>query len=271
MCKYPIPKSAITRADSIRINPGKLSQLGLAILHIGLIWLASANILCFAAETPEDVPKSIELPNGSLYSGDIKYGVIRDGTGTNEWPNGDRYKGEWFNDSPHGQGIMLRKNQEEYHGQFAFGQYSGVGDLKTPSGERYIGAFRFNQLDGLGLYVSANQAYYLGEFSQHKRHGRLLYFPSLSSRPQYQLWFNDALEKNIDMNESDNMRSIQERLSITQMIESFTVIGKQRLSQRTADSHYQGRGRVRKIIDEVGYSPEHAYGDLIINLLDLNH
>ena len=214
--------------------------------------------------------KIIELPNGSLYSGDIKYEVIRDGKGINEWPNGDRYKGEWLNDSPHGRGLMFRKDKEEYSGQFAFGQYSGVGDLKSTKGERYTGSFRFNLLDGLGLFTSSNSEYYLGEFSQQKRHGRFLYFKSLSSKPEYQIWFNDTLEKVIEMSDTQDVRNIRERELITQMIERFTKIGKKRLSERRSNTHYQIRGRVRKIVSDVENTPEHAYGDLIINLLNLS-
>jgi len=215
------------------------------------------------------INKIIELPNGSLYSGDVKYDVIRDGKGVNEWPNGDRYKGEWLNDSPHGKGLMLKKNKDKYQGRFEFGLYSGLGDLTMASGGRYIGSFRYNQLYGLGLFVSENKEYYLGEFYQHKRHGRFLYFQKLSSKPEYQIWFNDHLEKVIEIDETQDIRDIQDKQLIEQMIQSFTKIGNKRLSQRRANTHYQVRGRVRRIVSDVEDSPEHAYGDLIINLLNL--
>lgn len=211
----------------------------------------------------------IKLPNGSLYSGDLKYGVIREGSGMNEWPNGDRYTGQWLNDNPHGQGIMRRNNKDEYRGSFAYGQYSGLGDLKTQSGERYIGMFRFNGLDGLGIFVSSNNEYYMGEFSAQKRHGRFLYFSALSARPEYQIWFNDALEKVIDTDDELNIIDMQERRLIKQMLSKFSLVAKKRLAERQANTHYQRRGKVRKIVSDVADSPEHAYGDLIINLLGL--
>lgn len=274
MWKYPIIQSSISR---ICFNSLTLNKWLLTFFFVSLVWLVNINHKCWAAAESDLKPDMIELPDGSLYSGDIKYEVIRDGKGSNEWPNGDRYTGEWLNDNPDGQGFMLRKNQDQYHGQFAYGQYSGVGDLKTATGERYIGSFRFNQLDGLGLFISANQAYYLGEFSQGKRHGRFLYFPGLTSRPQYQIWFNDALDKIIEMNDAEvirntvDVRNTQDQQLIRQLIDSFTVIGKQRLSQRTLNSHYQGRGRVRKTVSDVENTPEDAYGDLIINLLNLSN
>jgi len=212
--------------------------------------------------------KLLKLPDGGLYSGDLKFGVMREGDGENEWPNGDRYKGQWLNDSPHGKGLMLRSSKETYQGLFEFGQYSGLGDLKTVTGERYLGQFRFGKLDGPGLFVSTDKEFYLGEFSQGQRHGRFLYFTSLSDKPEYQLWFNDGLEKIIDINDTDYK---QQQLLIKELIAGFTVIAEKRLQQRRANTHYQVRGRVRKIVSDVDDSPEHAYGDFIINLLNLEH
>ncbi len=217
-----------------------------------------------ADETLMLQPEIIILPDGSLYSGDLKYEVIREGVGANEWPNGDRYRGEWLNDMPHGKGFMQRKNKEEYRGSFAFGQYSGLGDLRTANQERYLGSFRFNYLDGLGIFVSANKEFYLGEFSQNKRHGRFLHFSRLTAKPEYQLWFNDELDKSIDRN------NVAEQKLILQMLENFKKTGLKRLQQRSKNTHYQIRGRVRKIVSDVEDTPEHAYGDLIINLLNLS-
>lgn len=213
---------------------------------------------------------NVELPDGSVYSGDLKYDVLREGVGVNEWPNGDRYSGEWLNDNPHGNGVLIHKNKDEYHGLFAFGQYSGLGDLKTASTERYLGNFRYNKLDGLGVFVSVNKSYYLGEFSQQKRHGRFLYFSGISAKPEYQIWIDDHLDKTINTDTSDDIQDIEERELITQMVASFTVIGIERLKERQSNTHYQIRGRVRKIVSDVDDSPAHAYGDLLINLLNLN-
>ncbi len=219
-----------------------------------------------AADNDKPAPIIKELPDGSLYSGDLKYEVIREGKGANEWPNGDRYRGEWLNDQPHGEGYLVRKNKLEYRGKFAFGQFSGLGDLKTASGERYLGSFRFNQLDGPGLLITSNDEYYLGEFYQGKRHGRILYFTSLSDKPQYQLWFEDELDKNVDMLDPENTA---EQKLMKEMIASISQVGQKRLKQRKANMHYRVRGRVRKIVNAVAESPEQVYADYIINLLDL--
>ena len=211
----------------------------------------------------------IKLPNGSLYSGDIKYGVIREGKGENSWPNGDQYTGDWLNDLPHGKGLMRRKNKNNYRGSFRYGQYSGLGELNLHIGERYIGEFRFNRLDGLGIYISSNGEYYLGEFSQQKRHGRILYFSDLFDQPKYQLWFEDNLEKVIDVDDNNEIIGKSEQQLIAQMVKNFTSIAKKRLKERQQNTHYQIRGRVRKIVSDVEDTPEHAYGDLIINLLNI--
>jgi len=212
---------------------------------------------------------TIELSDGSRYQGDLKYGSIREGSGRNHWPDGRQYQGKWMHDRPHGRGIMLAANKDEYQGLFAFGQYDGLGDLQTAAGERYLGTFRFNKLDGLGIYISANDEYFMGEFSQHKRHGRFLFFAQLGGKPEYQIWFNDVLEKVIDIDDDQAISDPDEQLLIKQILASFTATGNKRLAQRKSNTHYQVRGRVRKIVSDVDESPEHAYGDLIINLLDL--
>ena len=232
---------------------------------VGMLFLVSPAWLN-AADDATPAPIIKELPDGSLYSGDLKYEVIREGKGTNEWPNGDRYRGEWLNDHPHGEGYLIRKNKQEYRGKFAFGQFSGLGDLKTASGDRYLGYFRFNQLDGPGLLITSNDEYYLGEFSQGKRHGRILYFASLSDKPQYQLWFEDELDKNVDMLDPENTA---EQKLMKEMIASISQVGQKRLKQRKANMQYRVRGRVRKIVNPVAESPQQVYADYIINLLDL--
>ena len=67
-------------------------------------------------------PTYTRLPDGSLYNGDLKYNVIRDGTGHNKWPNGREYKGEWFNDQPHGKGTMTLSEKSFYRGEFVYGR-----------------------------------------------------------------------------------------------------------------------------------------------------
>jgi len=233
-------------------------------LFLCLLSLLFISTSVFAVEESVASAKISTLPDGSLYSGDLKYEVIREGVGTNEWPNGDRYRGEWLNDTPHGNGFMQRKDKEEYRGLFSFGQYSGLGDLKTLKQERYLGTFQFNYLDGLGILITADKEYYLGEFSQNKRHGRFLYFSRLAAVPEYQIWFNDELDRNIDKGD------IAEQKLISQMIKSFTEVGQKRLQQRSKNTHYQIRGRVRKIVTNVDDTPQQAYGDLIINLLNLS-
>jgi len=226
----------------------------------------ASSILITAPPEKKSITSGIvHLPDGSLYSGELKYMVIREGMGTNKWPNGDRYQGEWLNDLPHGRGFMQRKGKEKYQGLFLFGRYSGLGDLITAQGERYLGTFRFNALNGLGILVTESDEYYLGEFSQNKRHGRLLYFSHLSAKPEYHLWFNDELDKIIEQED------LSEKKFISQMLQSFSKLGLKRLEERRKNTHYQIRGRVRKIVSSVKDTPEHAYGDLLINLLNLSN
>ena len=62
-------------------------------------------------ERRPDPVKKMVLPDGALYSGQVKRDAIRpdelipDGKGKIKWPNGDKYSGRFINGMPHGEGI----------------------------------------------------------------------------------------------------------------------------------------------------------------------
>ena len=46
--------------------------------------------------------QTIHFENRSVYQGELKDNTIRNGYGTQTWPDGSRYVGQWLNDKAHG-------------------------------------------------------------------------------------------------------------------------------------------------------------------------
>ena len=86
----------------------------------------------------------LTLKNGATYTGQW-LGNMRDGIGTQLWPDGSQYDGEWRNDKANGQGKLVHADGDIYEGQW-------VND----------------KAEGMGTYSHANGAYYEGEWLDDK-------------------------------------------------------------------------------------------------------
>ena len=63
--------------------------------------------------------------------------------GTKNYPNGDRYAGEWLNGKANGQGTYMSKaSRATYVGQFAADTFSGAGTMTWPWGQTFVGQWR---------------------------------------------------------------------------------------------------------------------------------
>lgn len=94
------------------------------------------------SQLPQNTEKSgpITLKNGAVYTGGW-HGKMRNGSGTQDWPDGSRYVGEWLDDKAHGYGIL-------YHA----------------SGDKYEGTWQSNKAYGKGLYTNINGSRYSGDW-----------------------------------------------------------------------------------------------------------
>ena len=59
--------------------------------------------------------------------------------GTDNYPSGSRYIGEWKDGKEHGQGIFIWADGEEYIGHWKNGEKHGQGTYTYPSGAKYVG------------------------------------------------------------------------------------------------------------------------------------
>lgn len=84
-----------------------------------------------------------------------------------------RYKGEWKDDLPHGNGTFYGlKNLLTYKGSFVEGNREGYGILKS-NAVRYEGEFSNNQFHGKGiLEYKPQKVKFFGYFSKGYMEGR---------------------------------------------------------------------------------------------------
>eukprot|EP01086_Lenisia_limosa_P013595 TRINITY_DN4287_c0_g1_i1.p1 TRINITY_DN4287_c0_g1~~TRINITY_DN4287_c0_g1_i1.p1 ORF type:complete len:261 (-),score=35.88 TRINITY_DN4287_c0_g1_i1:60-842(-) len=120
--------------------------------------------------------------------------------------NGAEYTGEWFNDLPEGNGVLVTAKGGQYEGGFVKGLKDGVGTLwvntsRVPTkdvrklhliytgewlegvkhgqgehystnGDKYSGEWINDKREGWGLSVEANGAKYQGQWSNDLMHGQ---------------------------------------------------------------------------------------------------
>ena len=91
---------------------------------------------------------------------------------TRNWPNGDKYEGQLFNDMPHGMGFYTSANGDKYTGQFKYGKADGQGKMVFASGDSYTGEFREDAMNGEGKYIYANGDRYMGLLQNDLPHGQ---------------------------------------------------------------------------------------------------
>ena len=92
--------------------------------------------------------------------------------GTDNYPSGSRYIGEWKDGKEHGQGIFIWANGDEYIGHWNNGEKHGQGTYTYSNGEKYIGQWRNGEKHGQGTYTYPSGAKYVGEYQNGVRRGQ---------------------------------------------------------------------------------------------------
>ena len=106
--------------------------------------------------------------NGNVYEG-MFLGNERVWKGKIKYANGDFYEGEWDNDGPHGEGVLVWFDGTKLTGRF--NGFSGNGKIEYASGSLYEGPWNEKGPNGQGVWHIGNRTDY-GEYKDGFRVGK---------------------------------------------------------------------------------------------------
>lgn len=86
--------------------------------------------------------------------------------------DGGHYKGETFDNKPHGLGTYIYPNGDKYVGQYRYGMKEGQGTYTYLSGEKHVGQWKDDKHDGQGTYTWLSGEKYVGQFKHGKKEGQ---------------------------------------------------------------------------------------------------
>ncbi|CAG9330892.1 unnamed protein product [Blepharisma stoltei] len=114
---------------------------------------------------------AVELPDGSVYTGEWTLDGRIEGKGVQTWQDGARYSGEFLNGEKHGYGNKTTSNGQSYYGFWKHNNRSGHGTYRWPSGSTYTGNFKHGDNHGWGKYTWHNGKIYEGEYKNDEKDG----------------------------------------------------------------------------------------------------
>lgn len=149
------------------------------------------------APPSEDVRhvQDMPVPQGGVYTGQAREDGQPHGRGTQTWPDGTVYNGNWVSGAAHGKGKLTKADgsgyegnwvegrkhglgferladESEYRGEFADGQKHGNGAFKWKGGASYTGEFCEDALQGEGVFLWGDSRSYRGQWVQSRMHGQ---------------------------------------------------------------------------------------------------
>jgi hypothetical protein len=95
--------------------------------------------------------------------------------GTQTYPSGAKYVGEFRDGKQNGQGIANSPNGTKYVGEFKDGNYSGQGTYTSPDGTKYVGEFKDSKQNGQGSMNFPDGGKYVGEYKDGMPNGQGTY------------------------------------------------------------------------------------------------
>jgi len=138
--------------------------------------------------------QTVNYPDGSVYRGMLKDG-LRHGTGTFAGKT-FQCKGQWSDDSLHGDGEQWWNDGRKYIGQFKAGQFHGAGKMVWETNGKmfvYEGQYQNDLKDGKGKFVWPSGSTYEGEWSEGKRHGQADFTAHGETKTGY--WVDDKFDR----------------------------------------------------------------------------
>jgi hypothetical protein len=122
-----------------------------------------------------------QFDNGNKYVGDFRRSIMH-GKGTVYFANGNRYNGDWVGGLREGTGIYTFSNGNVYTGSFKKSRFEGQGTMTFASGNKYVGNWVGDQCNGLGTFFFSGGDRYEGNFKNGKFDGQGVMYYKNSER-----------------------------------------------------------------------------------------
>ena len=124
-------------------------------------------------EASNEIYQEIYFDNGAVYIGETKEGeMVRHGFGTQTWPDGTRYEGNWVDDKAEGEGKIWHNSGDFYKGEWRDDMAWGKGVYKSKDGTTYEGDWIEDKQEGFGVETWVNGTKYEGKFVDGKKQGK---------------------------------------------------------------------------------------------------
>ncbi|MFN5135690.1 MAG: caspase family protein [Chitinophagaceae bacterium] len=103
-------------------------------------------------------------------------GNCSNGFGKIQYPNGDTYEGEFYDDRREGFGIYTWKTGGKFVGESYQNTFQGFGVIEFADGTKYVGDFKDGEFDGEGEKTYSNGTIQKGLFGKGKYLGKISYY-----------------------------------------------------------------------------------------------
>ena len=100
--------------------------------------------------------------SGAIYHGYIEKSGVKCGWGTQVWPDGGKYEGEWSNNRANGKGQFWHADGDIYEGNWKDDKANGYGLYQHADGAKYLGEWKDDMQHGHGQETWADGSKYEG-------------------------------------------------------------------------------------------------------------
>jgi hypothetical protein len=88
--------------------------------------------------------------SGAVYKGYIDKNGVKQAWGTQVWPDGGKYEGEWIDGAANGKGRFWHADGDTYEGVWMHDKANGYGLYQHADGARYLGYWKDDVQNGKG-------------------------------------------------------------------------------------------------------------------------
>ncbi len=115
---------------------------------------------------------SILYPDNTIYLGNYDINWNRTGNGTQYFPDGCKYTGEFYQDKMCGKGRIIYPEGDYYEGDFLNDKAHGIGKFVYNQGLVYKGNWKNDSKCGYGEETNKDRSFYKGNHENDMKHGK---------------------------------------------------------------------------------------------------